>query len=193
MICHHCIGPYIHSANYNPPSMLFIFTQSWKVNVLFLWAFLKAIISALCSHLLFCASIGSVFISFLLSSFSWRLRILTGYAQGKWEHSVLKCRRLLNIFRLVSEHWSNSIKSSYVGQTPIQLIKVPYNRRVEDWQQNRLYGMIIQSWLGKGVLDTIVSLTHSMLRSVFLMFIRICYIGFVLFILFYQSWEKFVR
>ena len=29
MICHHCIGPYIHSANYNPPSMLFIFTQSF--------------------------------------------------------------------------------------------------------------------------------------------------------------------
>ena len=29
MICHHCIGPYIHSANYNPPSMQFMFTQSF--------------------------------------------------------------------------------------------------------------------------------------------------------------------
>ena len=169
----------------------------WKVNVLFLWAFSKAIISALCSYLLFCASIGSVFTSFLLLSFSWRLRILTGYAQGKWEHLILKCRRLLKIFCPVSEHWSNSINSSNVGQTPTQLVKVPCNRRFKDWHQNRLYGMIIQSWLGLwlgiGVLDTIVCLTHSTLRLVFLMFIRICYIGFVLFILFHQSWEKIVR
>ena len=54
------------------------------------------------------------------------------------------------------------------------------------------HSIVIGLWLGKGVLDTIVSLTHSTLCLVFLMFIRICYIGSVLFILFHQSWEKFV-
>ena len=93
---------YLHKVFIHCPCPLLlcgkIHFHRWKVNVLFLWAFSKAIISALCSYLLFCASIGSVFTSFLLLSFSWRLRILTGYAQGKWEHSIIKCRTLLKIF-----------------------------------------------------------------------------------------------
>ena len=93
---------YLHKVFIHCPCPLLlcgkIHFHRWKVNVLFLWAFSKAIISALCSYLLFCASLGSVFTSFLLLSFSWRLRILTGYAQGKWEHLTLKCRTLLKIF-----------------------------------------------------------------------------------------------
>ena len=144
MICHHCIGPYIHSANYNPPSMLFMFTQSFyslsmpsfTVRKKYIFT-VEKLMCCSCEHfwkqlsqlfVLICSSVHPLdpfSHLFLLLSFSWRLRILTGYAQGKWEHSIHKCRRLLNFFCPVSEHCSNSIKSSYVGQTPIQLVKVP--------------------------------------------------------------------
>ena len=191
---------YLHKVFIHCPCPLLlcgkIHFHRWKVNVLFLWAFSKAIISALCSYLLFCASIGSVFTSFLLLSFFWRLRILTAYAQGKWEHLTLKCRTLLKIFCPVFR--------ALVKFNKVQLCRTnPHPARKSALQQKSWgltaepivwydHSIVIGLWLGKGVLDTIVSLTHSTLCLVFLMFIRICYIGSVLFILFHQSWEKFV-
>ena len=126
---------YLHKVFIHCPCPLLlcgkIHFHRWKVNVLFLWAFkqLSQLFVLICSSVHPLDPFSHPFCCYLFSGDSGSLQRTHKVSENTW---LLNVGHFWRFFVQFFEHWSNSIKSSYVGQTPIQLVKVPYNRRVED-------------------------------------------------------------